>query len=113
MAPYHSRVSLGRTVFYTLTADDAEAALTKRHCRYSHDGTPLYIGSAIRADDELSAVVSFVHSGVGAHVNLRVNLDGDDTLWVQDIPPAPIVGDSSQKAVAGHWRWPPFVPGHG
>lgn len=112
--------SLGRTVHYCLTKADAEAIREKRRLLSGS-----FRGNSATEGDVFAAVIVRTLEGSGplsasTLVNLKVQLDGDDTLWVTDckqsvLKISPVLVSTIQEVVAagvqpGEWFEPPRVP---
>ncbi|SFA60744.1 hypothetical protein SAMN05444374_11612 [Rhodococcoides kroppenstedtii] len=100
-------LSIGRTVLYTLSADDA-AAITKRRADfaehrktddYRDTGYVAHVGNQVREGDVFPAVVIRVWEAAGS-ANLHVLLDGTDTFWACSV---------SEGKGPRTWAWPPRV----
>lgn len=101
--PVVQKASLGRVVFYRLTKDDAidvnHRRTRSRKAPASEWGFQGHRGNRVAAGEEFSATVVRVDEHAGA-VNLQVQLDGNDTLWVTSV---------FQGEEHGQWYWPPRV----
>lgn len=103
--------SIGRTVIYTLSAQDAEEINRRRTTgpdiagRIKEEKWPLgaqaHIGNSVAEGNEFPAVV--VRTWDGDVVNLRVILDGSDDYW------ATSRSRHDDDGEAGKWHWPPRV----
>lgn len=100
------RISLGRTVHYTLSAHDAERINQRRQRPTSQDDPPwpqgamAHVGNSVGEGDVFPLVVTRVWDADHGTVNGQVQLDGSDTLWVCSVTP----GEGPC-----HWFWPPRV----
>lgn len=98
--------TVGRFVYYTLTQQDCEEIRRRRTNgpsiaeRMKADppqwpaGAMAHIGNPVEVGQECAAQVVAVWTPTC--VNLRVNLDGTDTLWKTSI---------SEGTGPGTWRW--------
>lgn len=101
--------TIGRTVHYRLSEQDAERINKRRsdaethrteHCENSN-GVVLHVGNTVRAGDVFPLVITRVWAArEGGLVNGQVLLDGSDQLWVTSV----IEGD-----IIGSWFVPPRV----
>lgn len=77
--------SLGDTVLYTLTGRDADAINRLRqeadHTGLKHAGAQMHRGTTVRSGQQFPAFV-VQRSPNGELVNVKVELDGNDTHWV-------------------------------
>ncbi len=116
------KITPGRTVLYTLSAQDAEEITRRRTTgnsiadRIKEDKWPVgaqaHIGNPVQAGDTFPAVAVRV-SGEGDYdppVNLQVLLDGNDVFWATSRHEDPDAGKVSAGIVAAHkpgtWHWP-------
>lgn len=109
-------VTIGRTVLYTLTEDNASAINRRRTDGRSirdrmqadpptwPEGAQAHIGNRASAGDVVPLVVVRVwpnEFGDGIHgVNGQAMLDGNDTLWITS---------AREGTEPGTWAWPPRV----
>ncbi len=106
----NAEVSVGRTVHYTLTVQDADninqlradSAKTTALVQSQFGGLPgqKHVGNAVSAGEVYPMVVTKV-LGEGL-VNGQVLLDGNDQLWVNA---------AGEGAGEGNWAWPAIVGG--
>jgi hypothetical protein len=93
-------VTVGRTVLYTLSEQDAEEINRRRWPAWAQ----AHIGNPAAAGDEVPLVVvrvwphEFGENVPG--VNGQAFLDGNDTLWVTS---------AKEGTEPGTWAWPPRV----
>lgn len=114
--------SLGRTVHYCLSADDAikinrrrtdgPSILRRMTNLHWHEGAQAHIGNPVKAGDVFPMIIVAVdpppaegEPNVSA-VSGQVFLDGSDVFWAQHV--AQVVSDSTDKE--GLWFEPPRVP---
>lgn len=120
------KVSLGRIVHYTLTAQDAEEINRRRTDSYKiralieqdkwSMGAQAHIGNGAQAGQIYPAMVIRVWGETGCS-NLQVFLDGNDQYWATSRNPSPPVLDAEgcsfpdaptgDQSVPGFWHWPP------
>ena len=85
--------TIGRIVHYTLTQDDADEIVRRRH------ETPARTGNFPHAGDVFPAMIVRVWgTAPNQTVQLQVFLDGNDTHWALSIP---------EGEGPGSWAWPP------
>lgn len=93
--------TLGRTVHYRLSADDAECINRRRGdgeksgARNGHTGYIVHAGNRAAEGQILPAVIVAIWEP--GSVNLQVSLDGNDLYWATSRKE----GDD-----AGQWHWP-------
>lgn len=91
------KISIGRTVHYMLTVNDANRINDARSASY-----PTIHGNFAHAGDVYPFLVTrlwVVSPDAVQHVNGQVFLDGNDALWVTSV----IEGNLTP----GTWFWPP------
>lgn len=101
--------TIGRTVHYTLSEQDA-AEINRRRGdaqaqiqahRENANGVQIHIGNSVSASDVYPLVITRVWGNTeGSLVNGQVLLDGSDSLWVTSV---------SEGAGERHWIVPPRV----
>lgn len=97
--------SIGRIVHYRLSAHDTDVINASR--RQALDfaqkhGLRIPIFNSVYQGDAFPATIVRVWGDTPqAAVNLKVQLDGQDDLWVT----SRVCGEQN-----GMWLWPPFVP---
>lgn len=100
--------TLGRIVLYRLTEVNVSRVNGRRTSSESianrmvdgkwPKGAQAHIGSLVSLGEEFPLIITRVHADRGTPiVSGQVLLDGNDTLWVREIP----YGDGS-----GEWHWP-------
>jgi len=99
------QVTIGRTVLYRLTAEDAHAINRSLVKGMPEDSrvADVNIGNPERAGSILPMVVVRVWPdafGRDPSVNGQVLLDGNGVMWVQSV---------SEGAEPGQWHWPEMV----
>ena len=62
------------------------------------------IGNLVSEGDEVAALI--VKVWLHGCVNLKLQLDGNDELWVTSVLP----GAQGEPAKPGEWHWPHFEP---
>jgi hypothetical protein len=97
--------TVGRIVHYTLSASDAGAINTRRHCVPRQDEPRMNTGLVDRtgnpaAEGDVCAAVIVRAFVPATTVNLQVLLDGDDSYWATSRAEGP---------GPGFWSWPPRV----
>ncbi len=95
--------TIGRTVHYTLTADDAEKINASRAARNAYppaDGTQGHRGNRVTEGSIVPAVITAVWGGATELINGQAILDGVDTYWLLSRPQA-------EASEMGCWNWPP------
>ena len=96
--------TIGRTVHYRLSAQDAEAINRRRHHseanmpQHREIGVQVHVGNTVREGDVCAMVVTQVWAD--SRVNGQCILDGTDTYWATSVG----LGD-----VPGTWCWPERV----
>lgn len=106
------QLTVGRTVHYTLTEQDAEAinrrrADTGRHLdehRERADGSQLHVGNHATTGDVYPMLIVRVWGGPDTGVNGQVLLDGNDTYWATSRQQA-----DGPEGAPGCWHWPPWA----
>lgn len=104
------QVTLGRTVIYILSQDDEiminrrrTNSATVQHLRDNRQFSPgvqAHIGSNVAAGEEVVAVVTrVIEDNTVNRANLKLQLDGSDTLWVKGAAEDP----DKQR---GTWHFP-------
>lgn len=98
-------LTLGRTVLYTLNADDATKinkrrddynAYKAKFPGYEGDGSICHVGNRVGEGDVFPAVVVRVFEQANS-ANLQVSLDGTDTFWACSV---------SEGTGGRTWAWP-------
>lgn len=97
--------TVGRTVLYTLTDQDATAINRRRVVSSAPlltsrvtDGNQLHVGNAVRAGQVYPLIITRVWgTDPTSAVNGQVMLDGNDSYWVCSV----VVGEGP-----GHYVWP-------
>ncbi|HZB28915.1 MAG TPA: hypothetical protein VE465_01995 [Streptosporangiaceae bacterium] len=107
--------TIGRTVLYKLTDQDAKAinvrradfqAFQRSHAHPHEPGQPgatghvAHVGNHAEGGQVYPAVVVRVFSPSDPYVNLQVSLDGNDAYWAT----SRVEGDEN-----GQWSWPERV----
>ncbi len=102
-------VTVGRTVHYTLSHEDADAINRRRTSGASIAerikaaiwpmGVQAHIGNAVAAGDVVPLIVVKVDPIYG-EINGQAILDGTDVLWLMSI-------SFSHEPYPGRWNWPP------
>lgn len=92
------QITMGRSVFYTLTEDDARRIHEERQRK--HELGLAYGGNGAYAGQVYPFVVTRIFPGDLEHCNGQVLLDGNDTLWVTSV---------KEGTAPGTWFWPPRV----
>lgn len=103
-------ISLGRTVHYTLSEEDAKQ-INRRRTNGGHiaermkteppqwpAGAQAHIGNDVEAGQVYPAVAVRVWSA--GYANFQVSLDGNDTYWATS---------RTEGTQPGTWAWPPRV----
>ena len=96
--------TIGRTVHYRLTSDDAGSTNERRrHARANlqkmrdeQPGFQAHVGNNVVGGEVVAMTITQVWPG--DLVNGQAILDGNDSLWVTSAP---------QGDEAGQWNWPP------
>lgn len=100
--------SIGRTVHYQLTEQDV-IAINRRRADFVEmmkksqwqPGAQAHVGAEAQIGETLPMVITKVHTngteGNDMRIDGQVFLNGNDTLWVKEIP----FGDGF-----GQWNWP-------
>ncbi|GIE29979.1 hypothetical protein Ait01nite_030240 [Actinoplanes italicus] len=88
-------LSLGCTVFYTLSAGDVDAIDRNLPLTRGHQ-----VRNLVSVGQVLPAVVTAIFDGSDVTANLKVQLDGEDCYWAT----SRTFGDRP-----GTWFWPPRV----
>ncbi len=118
-------VTIGRTVLYALTEQDAAEInrrrttgplIAERVKKNTPDttawplGAQAHIGNEARSGDVFPMIVTAVWPGDRESVNGQVLLDGNDCLWVTSVSHvAP--GPDAAGVVPRGWYWPPRANG--
>ncbi|AZM47762.1 hypothetical protein DMB38_20005 [Streptomyces sp. WAC 06738] len=95
--------TIGRTVHYRLSADDAECINRRRGdgatsgASHGHTGFIVHAGNHAAEGQILPAVIVRIWGKPEDGVNLQVSLDGNDTYWATSRKEGPDVGQ---------WTWP-------
>jgi hypothetical protein len=113
--------TLGRIVYYTLSAEDADrinrlrtdGSIATRLHRAMQNFTPphwpygaqAHLGLIVQAGDVLPGMVVHVDN-VTQWLELQVYLRGNDVLFVTDVKEGP----DSKGNILGCWQWPPRMP---
>ena len=101
----------GRIVWYVLAADDAAKINKRRHDANAHldyhrsnaTGVMVHVGNEAKEGAIYPAmVVETFGDKPNSRVNLKVELDGNDSFWATSI----IVGEGP-----GHYHWMPYQTG--
>ncbi|WP_369042182.1 hypothetical protein [Streptomyces sp. Midd1] len=93
--------TIGRTVHYRASADDAARINKRRKDAYNsgaygeEDGTIVHVGNDVAEGQVFPAVIVRVWSG--GSVNLQVLMDGNDVFWATS---------RSEGEDPGKWTWP-------
>ncbi|MFD4658016.1 hypothetical protein ACFWP2_20600 [Kitasatospora sp. NPDC058444] len=91
--------TLGRTVHYTLTQDDANTINRRRAGRATRDRIDVEtLGNRAEAGHTYPATVVRTWPGTPGACNLQVHLDGVDAHWATS---------RVEGTVPGTWTWPP------
>ena len=106
--------SIGRVVHYVLTDQDTQAIRAQRAGRVVdvsvnpvrtvavHYGRTHFVGDVVSLD--ITRVTG------GNIISGQARLDGNDVLWVTDVPNFEVDEDSGAFEIrAGTWHWPPRV----
>lgn len=93
--------TIGRTVLYTLTDDDARKINSARSFEDAiPDGVQQHFGNRVKTGDVVSMVITRVE---GEYVNGQATLDGSDSFWVVR------VREASNGGAPGGWHWPKLM----
>ncbi|MFJ8349000.1 hypothetical protein ACIQ9J_22090 [Streptomyces sp. NPDC094153] len=98
------RPSVGRIVHYRLSEQDADAINRRRvdfqqsGVAHQRTGVVGHVGNHAEAGETFPAVIVRVWEEPTVTVNLRVLLDGNDTLWATS---------RAEGSEPGAWAWPP------
>ncbi|WP_329013267.1 hypothetical protein OG271_04085 [Micromonospora rifamycinica] len=90
--------TLGSTVLYTLTEQDA-ANINQRRTDLTIIGLRVFAGIEAEPGQTFPATVTHVD---GDAANVQVALDGTDVFWA----PSRTEGEPGEQ---GHWVWPPTI----
>lgn len=95
--------SIGRTVHYTLSEQDADAINRRRAdaplpSNHPRDGRQVHVGNKVAAGQVYPLIITRVWGGEATSaVNGQVLLDGNDTYWAMSVT----VGEGER-----HFVWP-------
>lgn len=96
-------VSIGRTVHYVATPQDADE-VTRRRVRGAGAsvtwpaGAQAHVGNALRPGAHVAMTITDVHGDEGM-INGQAILDGNDSMWVTS-------ASYSEDPQEGSWHWP-------